>query len=197
MPGKRWLLVLVCWPALLPGISQAQALSAAPAALLKACAACHGPGGNSVLPQWPSLAGQPKVFIENQLVLIREGLRDVPQMKEVVAELSDEDIVKLALHFSSRPLRPSATLVDTARAQAGALLSRQLLCGSCHLPDYTGQQQVPRLAGQNEVYLQRALQQFRDNPGPGRDTIMASTLRGLSDTALEQLAHYLATFKPQ
>lgn len=196
MPGKGWLLVLVCWAALLPGISQAQALSAAPAALLKACAGGHGPGGNSVLPQWPSLAGQPKVFIENQLVLIREGLRDVPQMKEVVAELSDEDIVKLALHFSSRPLRPSATLVDTARAQAGALLSRQLLCGSCHLQDYSGQQQVPRLAGQNEVYLLRTMRQFRDNPGPGRDTIMASTLRGLSDTALEQLAHYLATFKP-
>ncbi len=114
MPGKRWLLVLVCWAALLPGISQAQALSAAPAALLKACAACHGAGGNSVLPQWPSLAGQPKVFIENQLVLVREGLRDVPQMKEVVTDMSDEDIVKLAPHFSSRPLRPSATLEQLA-----------------------------------------------------------------------------------
>jgi len=44
---------------------------------LAACAACHGPGGNSQIPQFPSLAGQPKVFVENQLVLIREGLRDV------------------------------------------------------------------------------------------------------------------------
>ena len=46
-----------------------------------ACTACHGPDGNSQIPAIPSLAGQPRVFIENQLVLIREGLRDVPAMK--------------------------------------------------------------------------------------------------------------------
>ena len=41
-----------------------------------------------------------------------------------------------------------------------------------------------------------AMTQLRDNPGPGRDTIMAATLRGLSDADLGALAHHLATFKP-
>jgi cytochrome c553 len=40
------------------------------------------------------------------------------------------------------------------------------------------------------------MKQFRDNPGPGRDTIMAAVLYGLSDADLANLAHYLATFKP-
>ena len=46
-----------------------------------ACTACHGPGGNSPTPAIPSIAQQPKTFLENQLVLIREGLRDVPAPK--------------------------------------------------------------------------------------------------------------------
>ena len=53
-----------------------------------------------------------------------------------------------------------------------------------------------RLAGQREDYLLAAMTQLRDNPGPGRDTIMAATLRGLSDADLGALAHHLATFKP-
>jgi cytochrome c553 len=64
------------------------------------------------------------------------------------------------------------------------------------LSDYSGQNQVPRLAGQDEAYLVYSMKQFRDNPGPGRDTIMAAVLRGLSDADLANLAHYLATFKP-
>ena len=47
---------------------------------LALCIACHGPQGNSQIPLTPSLAGQPKLFLENQLVLIREGLRDIAQM---------------------------------------------------------------------------------------------------------------------
>ena len=38
---------------------------------VKACAACHGADGNSTLAGTPSLAGQPKVFLENYLVLTR------------------------------------------------------------------------------------------------------------------------------
>jgi cytochrome c553 len=47
-------------------------------AKLAVCAACHGPDGNSVMDGVPSLAGQPKVFLENNLILIREGIRNVP-----------------------------------------------------------------------------------------------------------------------
>ena len=52
--------------------------------LERAAAAGVPPAGNSLVPSIPSIAGQPKVFLENQLVLIREGLRDVPAMKAVM-----------------------------------------------------------------------------------------------------------------
>lgn len=183
-----WALLLFA----LPGAAPAQPKPE----LLAACAACHGPGGNSQVPLFPSLAGQPKVFVENQLVLIREGLRDVPSMKDVMAGMSDETIVALARYYAAQAPAPQATAVQAEKYGRGAQAAQKALCGTCHLPDYSGQNQVPRLAGQHEEYLLASMKQFRDNPGPGRDTIMAASLHGLSDADLADLAHYLANFRP-
>jgi cytochrome c553 len=189
MPVRaRWLAAL-----LLAGAALVRAQTPEPASAA-ACTACHGGGSTARLPGTPAIAGQPKTFIENQLVLIREGLREVPVMAAAVKGLSDEDIGALARHYAAMPPPvAAANAAQPARQRAGAELSRQLLCGTCHLPGYVGQNQVPRLAAQDEAYLRHSMTQFRDNPGPGRDTIMASTLRGLSDAQLADLAHYLAT----
>lgn len=176
---------------LAPGLAPAQPA----ASMLAACAACHGPGGNAQIAHYPSLAGQPKLFIENQLVLIREGLRDVPTMNHLLRGMSDQDIIGLARHYSALPLMPRPGPAEVERVRQGARISKAMLCGTCHLPDYTGQQQVPRLAGQNEAYLLQAMKEFRDHPGPGRDTIMSASLRGLNDEDLGHLAHYLARFE--
>ena len=163
---------------------------------LAVCGGCHGANGQSAIAGTPSLAGQPKVFIENQLVIIREGLRDVPVMKPFVAGLSDGEIGAFAAHYAALAPKVPATAPQADKAKAGATIAKRLLCGTCHLPSYAGQQQVPRLAGQDEAYLLLAMKQFRDNPGPGRDTIMAATLRGLNDDELAQLAHHLAHARP-
>lgn len=184
-----WALMMAC-----TGTARAQPSPLA--AKLVQCVACHGERGVSTLTGTPSLAAQPKVLIETQLVLIREGLRDVPAMKAVLDGMSDETITALAGHFAAEAPPASAAVTRAAEAAAGAALSQRLLCGTCHLSRYEGQQQVPRLAGQREDYLRATMKQLRDHPGPGRDTIMAATLRGLSDADVAALAHHLATFKP-
>lgn len=195
MHAERLLRVLAGLATALPLLMPA-ALRAAPSeATLAACSACHGPQGNSQNPQLPSLAGQPKIFIENQLVLIREGLREIPAMQALMSGIKDDEIIELAKHFSARPLAANPTPVDNAKAERGAAIASRTRCGTCHLADFSGQQQVPRLAGQQEQYLLLSMQQFRDNPGPGRDTIMSATLLGLQDSELADLAHYMATFK--
>ena len=161
------------------------------------CSACHGPQGNSQIPTMPSLAGQPRLFIENQLVLIREGLRDVPQMKGMLDGMKDAEIVAIASWFAGqKPVAAATGAADTARYQRGQALASKGLCGTCHLPDYTGRQQIPRLAGQQEVFLRESMKQFRDHPGPGRDTIMAASLHGFKDDEIADMAHYLAYLRP-
>jgi cytochrome c553 len=76
---------------------------------------------------------------------------------------------------------------------AGATLAKQALCGTCHLPTYLGQSQVPRLAGQREDYLRQTMVLMRDGKAIGRDSIMSSTLRGMSDDQLRDLSYFFAS----
>jgi cytochrome c553 len=165
-------------------------------ARLMACAACHGADGNSQLPNIPSLAGQPKVFLENQLVIIREGLREIPQMKGLLDGVSDAEITAMAVHFARLPARVSLPPGDPVLMAQGKALAEGMRCGICHLPDYRGREQMPRLAAQREDYLLYSMLQFKNNQATGRDTIMAASLYGISDGDLKALAHFLARVAP-
>jgi cytochrome c553 len=157
------------------------------------CVACHGAKGVSQIPSIPSLAAQPKTFIENQLVLIREGLRDVPAMKGSLDGVSDAELVTLAHYFSAQVAPPAAKgRADKASIERGRELAKSALCGTCHLPQYQGRDQVPRLASQQEQFLLDVMKEYRDKPGPGRDTVMAAALYGINDAQLKDLAHFFA-----
>ena len=165
-------------------------------AKLMLCAACHGADGNSQQTDVPSLASQPKIFIENQLVMIREGMRDIPAMKGVLDGLTDEEITSMAVHYADLPLnKPPADRRETLYVR-GEKLAREMRCGSCHLPNYAGREQMPRLAGQREDYLLHSMRQFTSNQAVGRDTIMAAALYGVSDEDIRALAHFLSRTTP-
>jgi cytochrome c553 len=161
------------------------------------CLTCHGPDGNSVTPGIPSIAGQPKVFIETQLVLIREELRPAPQMLPLVKGMKDAEITRLAEHFSRLPARSMATgPTDPGLMKQGMARAKALRCGICHTADFGGQNQVPRLAGQREEYLDSEMRAYRDGERKGGDTIMAATLYGVSDAEIKALAHFLSRSPP-
>ncbi len=160
------------------------------------CDACHGAGGNSQNPGIPSIAGQPKVFLETQLVLFREGLRKSPEMQPAVSGLTDKEVTRLAEHYAAVPVRAVASgPADPERAKQAVTLAQKLHCGSCHLPDFRGGAQIPRLAGQREDYLTESMLAYRDNRRTGGDTIMAAALYGVSDADIRALAHYLARLR--
>jgi cytochrome c553 len=163
---------------------------------LALCAACHGADGNSDTAAIPSIAGQPKLFLETQLVLFREELRRSPPMQPAVSGLTDQEITRLAEHYAALPARVvTSQPADQAQVDRGTALARKLHCGSCHLPDFRGQKQIPRLAGQREDYLNESMRAYRDNRRTGGDTIMAATLYGVSDADISALAHYLARLR--
>lgn len=66
------------------------------------CAACHGADGNSVVPNWPKLAGQHAQYMTRQVTLIKSGARVVPEMVGVVPGLTDQDIADLSAWFASQ-----------------------------------------------------------------------------------------------
>ncbi|MEO8748567.1 MAG: cytochrome c [Rhodanobacter sp.] len=78
------------------------------------CFACHGVDDNSVDPQYPRLAGQYNLYMQQVLHEYKDGQRDNPIMKGMVATLSDQDIEDVAAYFSSLP-----TKLDTLKGHIG------------------------------------------------------------------------------
>lgn len=159
------------------------------------CAGCHGAQGNSRIPSIPSLAGQPKVFLENTLVLIREGLREIPAMKGMLDKMTDSELTLLAVYFNTQTPQAQTTQPKADVFARGRDIAQKMMCASCHQSDYSGRSQIPRLAAQPEPYLFESMKMFRDHPGAGRDTIMAATLYGVKDQDIADMAHYLAHLK--
>ncbi len=70
------------------------------------CFACHGVDGNAADPQYPRLAGQYDLYLQQVLHEYKGDHRDTrnnPIMKAMVANLADQDIEDVAAYFSSLP----------------------------------------------------------------------------------------------
>lgn len=64
------------------------------------CAACHGADGVSTIPSFPKLAGQQRDYLYHALKDYKSGKRNNPLMAEQVKNLSDADMLDLAMYFS-------------------------------------------------------------------------------------------------
>jgi cytochrome c553 len=188
--ASAWLLVMTL---LAGGPAVAQSLQDK----IAACAACHGEKGLSPNPDIPSIGGQPKLFVMYQLFFYREGRRKNPEMNIVAKDMSDAELTAISDYVAGLPAPgPAGGEVDEARYLRGAALAQARICASCHNPDYSGREQMPRLAGQRESYTLKALQDYRAGVRVGTQAAMAEAVRGLDDAALGDLAYHLARFRP-
>ncbi|MFG5408567.1 c-type cytochrome [Piscinibacter sakaiensis] len=75
----------------------------------RACAACHGPLGLSVLPNAPHLAGQPEIYLVEQLKAYRSGRRQHEVMSVIARPLGDAEIAELAAYYASLQIEVKET----------------------------------------------------------------------------------------
>ena len=160
------------------------------------CVQCHGPGGHSANPEFPSLAGQPPLYVQYQLIQFREERRKDPRMSPFAAKLTDADMKDLAAYFTAQPPNGPATAPDPARAAAGKAVAERLHCGSCHLPDFAGQKHIARLAGQHYDYLVKQLRGFKTGARPDIDGLMAESAQPLTEQDILDVAHFLSSLHP-
>jgi cytochrome c553 len=67
----------------------------------QSCAVCHGTNGLSQMPGAPNLAGQPAMYVAEQLKNYRSGKRSNEIMNVIAKPLSDADINNLAAWYAS------------------------------------------------------------------------------------------------
>ena len=141
----------------------------------------------------PTLAGQPAMYTHWQLIKFRDGRRKNDQMTAFVAKLTDEDMADLAAFYAAQTATPRAAPVDPRKVEDGKKAAAFYHCTSCHRPDFSGNQQVPRLAGQDIEYLRRLIRGFREKTASDLDGTMTMAAQPLREDDIEILAHYLAS----
>jgi cytochrome c553 len=161
------------------------------------CAACHGANGRSDMPGTPALAGQHSFYAITQLFLFREGRRSNEAMTAIAKQMNDTDLRGFSDFIGTLPVVPAPpppTAPDAARMKKGAELAQQHKCLFCHGADFAGGQQVPRIAGQREDYLQMTLRGFKSGQRPGYTMAMGEAVSQVTPEDLDTLAYYAARF---
>lgn len=160
------------------------------------CASCHGADGNSVMGDWPKLAGQGAKYIETQLAAFKSGDRKNDLMAPMAANLSEQDMADLAAYFSSQKLvsgQASPDLVDAGKKlYAGGNAETGIpACMACHGPSGSGNPAAayPLLKGQHAAYTTTQLKAYRD--GSRVNAVMQGVASRLTDAEIDAVASYI------
>lgn len=163
----------------------------------KRCTKCHGSDGLGISNEYASLAGQSSEYLLKQLFNFKTGQRRHIKMQAVAEALTAREAYLLSEYFAR--MRPGFTATqDEPLLAAGRKLYYEgnpetgvYDCASCHGVYATGGGPVPRLAGQNPVYLEtqirRLVERARNN-----DRSMHYINTPLTPPEIKALAVFLA-----
>jgi cytochrome c553 len=180
------------------------------------CSGCHGPDGNSLLPDFPSLAGQSATYLYLQLRAFKAGSRPSEIMKPQVESLSDHDLKDLAAYYASLSPKASSQPSEDADADAGRALfamgdaTRGIPpCQGCHgeaaqgvqfaepasMRPATAWHTYPTLAGQQAGYIVAQLKAYQ--AGTRVDSSNARVMQAVAETLDEESMRQIAAYVSQ
>ena len=183
--------------ALLIGVALTHAVSAAgdPHAgksKFATCAGCHAiPGYANAYPSYPvpRLGGQHPDYVVAALKDYQAGARQHPTMHANAFPLNEQDIQDIAAYVAS--IKPVAQ-PQPIRGNPAAGQARSAACMACHGPDGNSAIPIyPRLAGQYEGYLRKALTDYQN--GGRRNPIMQNMAAALSAQDIADLSAWFAS----
>ncbi|MEE2716432.1 MAG: c-type cytochrome [SAR324 cluster bacterium] len=173
------------------------------------CQACHGANGegNKVL-NAPRLSGQEDWYVARQLQNFKAGIRGAHpkdtfgmQMRPMAMTLPTDQAVQDVAAYTATLKAPAAAPTMKGDTKAGK--AAYAVCQACHGANGEGNKvlNAPRLAGQEDWYVVRQLQNFKAGirGAHPKDTFgmqmrpMAMTLA--NDAAINNVAAYIATLK--
>ena len=181
--------------------AERQADAEAGRALAAPCVACHGEDGNSLVPSYPSLAGQNVRYLVRQMIMIRDGTRPAPLMVGQMDAYTDAEIEDMAAFYASQtPAIGQAERENIELGEAiyrGGLLDKRVAaCTACHAPDGSGNALAgfPRVSGQQTDYVIDQLRAYREGQRTTDEDyygMMRQTAVHLTDGEIRAVANYL------
>jgi cytochrome c553 len=164
------------------------------------CVACHGVNGNSVNPEWPSLAAQHETYIKRQLAAFKNDQRQNPLMTPMAKPLSDQDMADLGAYYSAQ--KPTGTLeAEPSKVALGQKLYRGgdpakgiAACAACHGPNGSGNPAAgyAQIKGQHATYTAAQLKAYRSGTRQtDPNQMMRNVATSLTDEQIDAVAAYI------
>lgn len=155
------------------------------------CGACHGADGNSMVPNFPKLAGQNEKYLLKQMRDIqlwdketnpaKKGVtgRAVIEMTGLLLPSTEQDLADIAAYYASQNAQLSGSQELEVQTNSGIKVNGLALgakvyragnlangvpsCTGCHAPDGKGNAPAgyPRVSGQHADYIEKQLINFR------------------------------------
>lgn len=164
------------------------------------CVSCHSTDGNSLVPNFPKLAGQHAEYIVKQLKDFQSGARTDPTMSAMAAPLSEQDIADLAAYFADNT-GSIGSVADVEKATIGQKIYQGgdkdkgiSACMACHGPSGAGNPgaRFPSVSGQHSAYIIKALKDFRSGTRTNDPAKMMRDIAAkMSDSEIEAVAEYI------
>ena len=155
------------------------------------CANCHGEGGNSTKSSVPNLAGQNPAYLMEQIRQFSDGRRRYEFMEGMIRAMNNDEKIGMVLFYAAQEVihKPSS---NKPLADRGADIFNKN-CFRCHGNAGRGNDQVARIAGQQDEYLRTTLQRYRAGTNVRVNSIMTPNVKLLSDQDIEALVAYVSS----
>ena len=162
------------------------------------CTACHGPDGNSTVPNFPKIAGQIPGYVAEQLAAYKSGKRANAIMAGLVLTMSEQDMLDIDAYYAQfEGSKASIDESELVAANRGQEIYRHGLsqfsvpaCMACHGPAGNGiPSRYPKVSGQFKEYLVTALSEFKSGDRVNEE--MNTIAFRLSAQQIEDLALYM------
>jgi len=164
------------------------------------CAACHGADGNSVNPEWPTLAGQNERYFKETMQAFKTGKRSNPLMTAQAMLLNETEIENLAAYYATQTANQRTA--DPELAARGESLYRGgdkskgiSACIACHGPTGRGNAPAgyPQLTGQHATYTAKQLNDYKSGArtSDGERQIMRNITAQLTSEQINAVAAYI------
>ena len=163
----------------------------------KSCAGCHGPDGNSLIADFPSLAAQDYKYLTNAIIDYKTGQRKHQLMSDALKPFSKIDIRHLASYYASQSPEKQRENIALAGSEDPMQVAQYFAksCFSCHGKNgRSSLEGTPHLVGLNRKYLQESINRYAD--GSRRHIIMKTLVERLSPMATELVSIYFASQQP-
>ena len=169
--------------------------------LVATCAGCHGADGNSIVGQWPTLAGQRESYTLAQLIHVQKGERMIESMMGLLDNYSEDQLRDIAAYYAAQEVKVGqADSINFELGQriyrAGNLSNGVPACTGCHGPQGKGVESAgyPMLSGQKAEYVVTSLVAYKNGERvhSSNAKIMQGIAARLTTEEIRAVANYVS-----